>query len=312
MPVNDSMRHGLRAAELRRARLHRRRSDTVRRQAQDRQIMAHAARRHRGGCGSFTLDDIHCVKGDVLYAALEDNKRRLQRRLRKLLNGRPAPERLRVLSAGEMPRLNEGGTAMIRAWIEQVPEPKLVVVDVLAKVRDPRRKDQGLYDSDYAAMEELKKIADEYGIAIVVIHHLRKMDADDPLDQVSGTTGLSGSADTVLVLNRIKRRHHPARPRPRHRGYREGGPVRRGNLHVDGARRRRQRPIHGRAGGHSCCAAGCGRADVVGGRRGDGRAEDRERTQDADEARPGRRRQTGCPRSVRTRSGVTSGTSGRT
>ena len=51
-------------------------------------------------------------------------------------------------------------------------------------------------------MEELKKIADEYGIAIVVIHHLRKMDADDPLDQVSGTTGLSGSADTVLVLNR--------------------------------------------------------------------------------------------------------------
>ena len=153
-------------------------------------------------CGSFTLDDIHCVKGDVLYAALEDNKRRLQRRLRKLLDGRPAPNRLRFLSAGEMPRLSEGGVALIRAWIEQAPEPKLVVVDVLAKVRDPRRKDQGPYDSDYAAMEELKKIADEYGIAIVVIHHLRKMDADDPLDQVSGTTGLSGSADTVLVLNR--------------------------------------------------------------------------------------------------------------
>ena len=36
----------------------------------------------------------------------------------------------------------------------------------------PTRKDQGLYDSDYAAMEELKKIADEYGLAIVVIHHL--------------------------------------------------------------------------------------------------------------------------------------------
>lgn len=153
-------------------------------------------------CGSFTLDDIHCVKGDVLYCALEDNKRRLQRRLRKLLDGQPAPNRLRFLSAGEMPRLSEGGVALIRAWIEQAPEPKLVIVDVLAKVRDSRRKDQGPYDSDYAAMEELKKVADEYGIAVVVIHHLRKMDADDPLDQVSGTTGLSGSADTVLVLNR--------------------------------------------------------------------------------------------------------------
>ena len=51
-------------------------------------------------------------------------------------------------------------------------------------------------------MHGLKTIADEYGIAIVVIHHLRKMDAEDPLDQVSGTTGLAGSADTVLVLNR--------------------------------------------------------------------------------------------------------------
>jgi AAA domain len=68
-------------------------------------------------CGSFTLEDIHCVKGDVLYAALEDNKRRLQRRLRKLLNGRPAPERLRILSAGEMPRLSEGGAARrSRSW----------------------------------------------------------------------------------------------------------------------------------------------------------------------------------------------------
>lgn len=152
--------------------------------------------------GGFTLGDTHCASGDVLYAALEDNKRRLQRRALKLLDGQSAPKRIRILSAGEIPRLSEGGTAMIRAWIEQVPDPKLVVIDVLAKVRDLRRRDQGLYDSDYAAMEELKKIADEYGIAVVVIHHLRKMDADDPLDQVSGTTGLAGSADTVLVLNR--------------------------------------------------------------------------------------------------------------
>lgn len=61
------------------------------------------------------------------------------------------------------------------------------VDDALAKVRDPRKKDQGLYDADYAAMAGLK-----FGIAIVVVHHLRKMDADDPLDQISGTTGLTG------------------------------------------------------------------------------------------------------------------------
>ena len=154
-------------------------------------------------CGSFTLDDIHCVKGDVLYAALEDNKRRLQRRLRKLLNGQPAPEaaagseRRRNAAAerrrdGADPGLDRAG-AGAEAGRRSTCWPRCATHVV--RIRDSTTR-------DYAAMEELKKIADEYGIAIVVIHHLRKMDADDPLDQVSGTTGLSGSADTVLVLNR--------------------------------------------------------------------------------------------------------------
>jgi hypothetical protein len=152
--------------------------------------------------GAFTLGDVYCAKGDALYCALEDNKRRLQRRLNKLLNGQPAPQRLRLLSAGEMPLLSQGGLNLIRAWIEQAESPKIVVIDVLAKVRDRRQKDQGLYDADYAAMQGLKAIADEHGIAVVAIHHLRKMDAEDPLDQISGTTGLAGSVDAVLVLNR--------------------------------------------------------------------------------------------------------------
>src|SRR5690349_11065042 len=31
--------------------------------------------------GGYTLGDVHCIEGDVLYAALEDNRRRLQRRM---------------------------------------------------------------------------------------------------------------------------------------------------------------------------------------------------------------------------------------
>jgi hypothetical protein len=154
--------------------------------------------------GAFTLGDIYCAKGDVLYLGLEDNKRRLQRRLKKLLDGQPAPKNLRFLSAGEMPLLSQGGLELLQLWIEQEKSPKLIVVDVLAKVRDRRQKDQGLYDADYAAMQGIKALADAYGIAVVVIHHLRKLDAEDPLDQISGTTGLAGSADTVLVLNRTR------------------------------------------------------------------------------------------------------------
>jgi hypothetical protein len=161
-------------------------------------LMLHAALAvSRGG---FTLGEVHCTEGDALYLALEDNWRRLQRRLRKLLGNEPAPKRLTLVT--EIPRLAEGGLKLIRDWIERAKKPRLVVVDVLAKVRDRSRKDQGLYDADYTAMQGLKALADEFGVAVVVVHHLRKLDADDPLDQVSGTTGLAGAADSVLVLHK--------------------------------------------------------------------------------------------------------------
>jgi hypothetical protein len=51
-------------------------------------------------------------------------------------------------------------------------------------------------------LAELQRLANDRGIGIVVVHHVRKMDADDPLDTVSGTMGLTAAADTVLVLDR--------------------------------------------------------------------------------------------------------------
>jgi hypothetical protein len=151
--------------------------------------------------GGYTLGDVKCVEGDVFYAALEDNRRRLQSRMQKLL---PAfaqewPERLHFVT--EMPRLKDGGIDLVRRWIEQAKEPRLVIIDTLQKVRDPKGADQNGYEADYAAVSELKALADEYGIAIVLVHHQRKMEADDPVDTVSGTTGLTGAVDTVLVLN---------------------------------------------------------------------------------------------------------------
>ena len=48
----------------------------------------------------------------------------------------------------------------------------------------------------------MKKIADKYGICILLIHHLRKQTASDPFDQISGSTGLMGVADTSWVMQR--------------------------------------------------------------------------------------------------------------
>lgn len=43
----------------------------------------------------------------------------------------------------------------------------------------------------------------EFGVAIVIVHHTRKGGSDgDAFEKVSGTLGLSGAADTTLILDR--------------------------------------------------------------------------------------------------------------
>jgi AAA domain/RepB DNA-primase from phage plasmid/IclR helix-turn-helix domain len=151
--------------------------------------------------GGFTLGELHCIEGDVLYCALEDNQRRLQARLKKMIGFSPAwPARLFFYC--ELPRLAEGGLEAIRAWLKSKPHPRLVIIDTLAMVRAPKKRDESTYDADYAAVLELRALANEFGVAIVLVHHLRKADADDAFDTVSGTLGLTGAPDTVLILKR--------------------------------------------------------------------------------------------------------------
>jgi hypothetical protein len=150
--------------------------------------------------GESTLGEIECEQGDVLYCALEDNPRRLQSRMRILRPGKPWLPRLHFQT--EMARLSVGGLDYIRGWLESVEQPRLVVIDTLAMVRAPKGRDQTQYEADYNAVLTLRALAAERGIAIVVIHHLRKMDSDDAFDTVSGTLGLTGAPDTILVLKR--------------------------------------------------------------------------------------------------------------
>jgi RecA-family ATPase len=150
--------------------------------------------------GGFTLGDIHCPQGDALYCSLEDHKRRLQKRMRKLFGREPRSTRLTFIT--KMPRLTEGGLELLRKWIEGAPNPRLVTIDTLAMVRTPNRKEQAAYDADYAAVIGLRELAHEFGIAIVIVHHLRKMEADDPFDTVSGTLGLTGCPDAIAIIKR--------------------------------------------------------------------------------------------------------------
>jgi predicted ATP-dependent serine protease len=150
--------------------------------------------------GGVVLGEIEVEQGDVLCLALEDNLRRLQSRLTQMLGDRAWPKRLTFRT--ESPLLDEGGLELIKAWIESADGPRLIIIDTLQRVRKSRSQGQGHYEADYSAVTPLQELAGQHGIAILVVHHLRKQEADDPLDQVSGSTGLTGCADTTLVLMR--------------------------------------------------------------------------------------------------------------
>ncbi|WP_137702884.1 AAA family ATPase [Marimonas lutisalis] len=140
------------------------------------------------------------TQGSVLYAALEDNQRRLKSRLEKTTTESERwPELLEF--ATEWPRLDVSGLDALEGWLGQHPDARLIIIDTLATVRPSGNSRDSLHQSDYQALRGLHALANTRGIAIVVIHHVRKADADDRFDTVSGSTGLTGAADATLVLS---------------------------------------------------------------------------------------------------------------
>lgn len=152
--------------------------------------------------GRFTLGIMKPIPGDVLYLALEDGPRRLQRRLTKLLPTFGEQWSPRLKFATECPRADQGGLAYIEQWISSVESPRLVIVDTLAQFRKTPNGKAQIYTEDYGAIVELQKLAGRHNLGIVIVHHDRKMEADDVFDTVSGSLGLTGAADTILVMKR--------------------------------------------------------------------------------------------------------------
>lgn len=150
--------------------------------------------------GGSALDNQTCDEGDVLYAALEDNQRRIRSRLDLQRPNEPWPDKLTFLHS--MRALDAGGIDDLKLWLSTRAKPKLIVIDVLNKVRPSQGRNENSYSYDYKSIAPLKALADEYGIAIVLVHHARKLEAEDDFDTVSGTLGLTGAVDTILLLKK--------------------------------------------------------------------------------------------------------------
>lgn len=152
--------------------------------------------------GASALGKIQVEKGDVLYLALEDGAKRMQKRLKSLLNDKPIPAGLNF--AFNFPVSNEGGLETVKEWLKITPNARLIVVDTLKRFRPIERMRQNIYNIDYDAVSGLNDLAQEYGVSALVVTHTNKQDSDDMdwFHKVSGSLGLTGAVDAAMLLER--------------------------------------------------------------------------------------------------------------
>ena len=145
------------------------------------------------------LWDMTTMEGDVLYLCLEDTFCRIQDRLFRLTDEASGRLHFAVASC----KLSDGLIVQLEDYLKDYPDSRLIVIDTLQKVRTASK--DNAYASDYGDISLIKDFADRHSLAVIVVHHIRKQNDSDVFNKVSGTTGLTGSADATFVLEKEKR-----------------------------------------------------------------------------------------------------------
>lgn len=144
-------------------------------------------------------------KADTLYLALEDGDNFEKERLNIVLQGEPAPANFHFVFSNVMP-MTEGFLLQLEELIEQLPAVKVIVVDTLQFVKYRQAKNESAYECDYRTGRDLKEFAEKHHVAVVVVTHTTKLiHLEDEMANVSGTNGVTGAADAVIVLSKEKR-----------------------------------------------------------------------------------------------------------
>ncbi len=140
----------------------------------------------------------------ALYMALEDDPRRMQKRM--IMLGDDGSDRLFITHHSKP--LGKSFEEEITEFEKKHPACRLIVIDTFQKIR--RGTGELSYSNDYKDVSRLKKLADSLNICILLVHHTRKMADSDYMNEISGTNGIAGSADTLMVLKKEKRNSRAA------------------------------------------------------------------------------------------------------
>lgn len=134
-------------------------------------------------------------QGQVVYMALEDTFISLQSRMYELTD-EPSENLNFALIANS---IGSGLEEDLQECKNRFSNLKMIVIDTLQKIRSTI---DSKYGADYRELSVLKSIVDRLGIAIILVHHNRKAHDSNPNNLISGTNGIAGCADGLLVFTR--------------------------------------------------------------------------------------------------------------
>jgi len=134
----------------------------------------------------------------VLLLALEDNERRLQERISKC--GLTPSEKFCLTTKWE------DGLPGLKQFLLDNRNIKLCIIDTLA-VFLPSQDTRGrnAYDADVARMRELHNLGRDTGTSLLMIHHDKQGEDPDWASKMNGSSGVIGTADTLIRLSVQKR-----------------------------------------------------------------------------------------------------------
>ncbi len=138
-------------------------------------------------------------KGSVLYLCLEDSQNRIAGRLATITDEATDT----VCFCFKAKKMGEGLCDQIREFCCEHKDTVLVAIDTFQLIRNTEFDTS--YANDYKDMSILKELADELKISLLLVHHLRKQGDSDPLNKLSGTTGISGATDATYILDKSRR-----------------------------------------------------------------------------------------------------------
>ena len=139
-------------------------------------------------------------KGDAIYFGLEDSKRRIQDRVRKL--GLTKVNQPQIVLGGDVPHLSFGFEECLYNWIKSKDNPRLVVIDTLARIKPRQSKSGTAYDQDNLLMNGIQKLAIQNNLTVLFITHLSKSAQEYSFDKIQGSVGVQGMTDAMWMLDR--------------------------------------------------------------------------------------------------------------